>query len=88
VIATGTEWPRNALRGLSLKKIDLRFTKRFKIVNNVSAEILAEVFNVFNWKNYGNYTTLLTSANFGKPVASSGNAYVPRQGQLGVRLQF
>jgi hypothetical protein len=88
VIATGTTWPRNALRGLPLKKIDMRFTKRVKVVNNVNVELLAEVFNVFNWSNYGNYTTLLTSANFGKPVATSGNAYVSRQGQLGVRVQF
>jgi len=46
------------------------------------------VFNVFNWKNYGSYTTLFSSARFGQPVATSGNAYVPRQGQLGVRLEF
>ncbi len=26
--------------------------------------------------------------NFGQPVATSGNAYVPRQGQLGVRFNF
>ena len=88
VIATGTTWPRNALQGLPLKKIDMRFTKRIKIVNNVRAEVLAEVFNVFNWKNYGSYTTLLSSTRFGQPVATSGNAYVPRQGQLGVRLEF
>jgi hypothetical protein len=88
VIATGTTWPRNALQGLPLKKIDMRFTKRLTIVNNVRAEFLAEVFNVFNWKNYGSYTTLLSSSRFGQPVATSGNAYVPRQGQLGVRLEF
>ncbi len=51
-------------------------------------ELLAEVFNVFNRKNYGAYNTTITSANFGQPVATSGNAYVSRQGQLGVRFSF
>jgi hypothetical protein len=32
--------------------------------------------------------TLLTSANIGKLVAISVNAHAPRQGQLGVRVQF
>jgi hypothetical protein len=88
VIATGAVWPRNALRGTPLKKIDMRVTKRVKLVNNVNVELLAEVFNIFNWDNFGNFTTLITSPNFGKPVATSGNAYVSRQGQLGVRVQF
>jgi hypothetical protein len=88
VIATNTVWPRDALRGLPLQKVDLRVTKRVKFPNNTSVEVLAEIFNVFNWKNYGSYTTQLTSANFGQPVADSGNAYVPREAQLGVRVEF
>jgi hypothetical protein len=88
VIATGAVWPRDALRGLPLKKIDMRVTKRIKLMNNVNVELLGEVFNVFNWKNYGSYTTQITSANFGQPVADSGNSYVPREGQLGVRVEF
>jgi hypothetical protein len=43
---------------------------------------------VFNRKNYGAYNTTITSASFGQPVATSGNAYVPRQGQLGLRVNF
>ena len=88
VIETGATWPRNALRGTPLKKVDLRFTKRVTIAGGMRAEVLAEVFNVFNWKNYGDFTTLITSPRFGQPVSSSGNAYVPRQGQFGVRLDF
>jgi hypothetical protein len=88
VIATGTTWPRNALRGLPLHKVDMRVTKTVTLVNNVNIELLAEVFNVFNRKNYGAYNTTITSASFGLPVATSGNAYVPRQGQLGLRLNF
>jgi Carboxypeptidase regulatory-like domain len=88
VIATGTTWPRNALRGFPLHKVDMRVTKAITLVNSVNIELLAEVFNVFNRKNYGSYNTTLTSASFGQPVSSSGNAYVPRQGQLGVRVNF
>jgi hypothetical protein len=88
VIATGTVWPRNALEGLPLHKVDLRVTSHLKIVNNVKVELLAEVFNVFNRQNYGSYNTTLTSASFGQPLANSGNAYVPREGQLGVRVVF
>jgi hypothetical protein len=88
VIATGTTWPRNALRGLPLHKVDMRVSKRVTLVNSVKLELLAEVFNVFNRKNYGAYNTTITSASFGQPVATSGNAYVPRQGQLGIRLEF
>jgi hypothetical protein len=88
VIATGALWPRDGLKGLPLHKVDLRLTSRIKLINNTKVELLAEVFNVFNAKNYGNYNTTITSASFGQPVASSGNAYVPREGQLGVRVVF
>ncbi|HEV8394235.1 MAG TPA: TonB-dependent receptor [Vicinamibacterales bacterium] len=88
VIATGTTWTRNGLKGLPLHKVDMRVTKTVTLSNEFRIELLAELFNVFNRKNYGAYTTTITSANFGLPVATSGNAYVPRQGQLGVRVSF
>jgi hypothetical protein len=66
----------------------MRVTKTVTLVNDVNIELLAEVFNIFNRKNYGAYNTTITSPNFGLPVAVSGNAYVPRQGQLGVRVNF
>ncbi|NOT44905.1 MAG: TonB-dependent receptor [Acidobacteria bacterium] len=88
VIATGAEWPRNALRGLPLHKLDMRVSKIVRFSSSVEVTLLAEVFNVFNRKNYGNYQTQLDSAVFGQPVASSGNAYVPRTGQVGFRLAF
>ncbi|MGC4049052.1 MAG: hypothetical protein QM757_06005 [Paludibaculum sp.] len=71
VIATNTVWPRNALRGLPLHKIDLRLSKSLKL-GGANITGLAEVFNVFNWKNYGSYNTQLDSATFGQPVANSG----------------
>ena len=82
-------WPRNALRGLPLHKVDMRAVEDASAASAASASrCSAEVFNVFNRKNYGSYNTQLDSADFGQPVASSGNAYVPRSGQLGFRLEF
>jgi len=88
VIATGTTWARDALVGLPLHKVDLRLTSHIKVYNSLKVELLAEVFNVFNRANYGSYNTTITSASFGTPQANSGNAYVPRSGQLGVRVVF
>jgi hypothetical protein len=88
VIDTGSVWPKNALRGLALHKVDMRVSKRIAVGGGMSIDLLGEVFNVFNTKNYGNYNTQLDSASFGQPVASSGNAYVPRSGQLGFRVEF
>ncbi len=88
VIGTNAVVPRNALRGLPLYKVDLRLSKRIKLHGNVAITGLAEVFNLFNHDNYGNYTGQVDSARFGLPAASSGNAYVPRSGQLGFRIEF
>ena len=88
VIATGSVWPRNALRGLPLHKVDVRVSKNIKLAGQLKVNLLAEVFNLFNWDNYGNYNTQLDSASFGQPVATSGNAYTPRSGQLGLRVEF
>jgi hypothetical protein len=88
VIDTGTVWPRNALLGLPLHKVDLRVSKIVSFAGDVQMTLLAEVFNVFNRENYGSYNTQLDSATFGQPTAASGNAYVPRSGQLGFRLEF
>lgn len=87
VIARGTEWPRNALRGLPLHKVDMRVSKNLKLGGS-SVTVLAEIFNLLNRANYGAFNTQLDSVNFGQPVAVTGNAYVPRTGQLGFRVEF
>jgi hypothetical protein len=88
VIENGMVWPRNALLGLPLYKVDMRASKTIRFAGNASVTLLAEVFNLFNRANYGSYNTQLDSATFGQPTASSGNAYVPRSGQLGFRIEF
>jgi hypothetical protein len=86
--------PRNALEGLPLQKVDLRLMKDIKITGSFRAQLIGEVFNLFNHANYGSYNTTLsatsaaTTALFGTPVQNTGNAYVPREAQLAFRLAF
>jgi hypothetical protein len=59
-----------------------------------SATLRLEVFNLFNHNNYGSYNTTLSATNpaatalFGTPLQNTGNAYVPREAQLGFRFGF
>ena len=93
-ITSGVVIPRNALEGLPLHKVDLRVTKDIRIVGTFKATLIAEVFNLFNHDNFGSYNMTLsatapaTTAAFGTPVQNTGNAYVPRTGQLAFRLSF
>ena len=87
IIGTGEVVPRNALKGFPLHKVDLRMSKRIRI-GKLRITGLAEGFNLLNRKNYGGYVGQVDSARFGQVTASSGNAYVPRSGQLGIRVEF
>jgi len=93
-ITSGTVIPRNALKGLPLHKVDLRLTKDITLGGSRKATLIAEVFNLFNHANYGSYATSLSATNaattalFGRPQQIDGNAYVPRQAQLGFRIGF
>ncbi len=93
-IASGAVIPRNALEGLPLHKVDLRLTKDVKVAGNLKVSFIGEVYNLFNWDNYGSYNTSLSATNaaqtavFGQPTQNLGNAYVPRQGQLACRISF
>ncbi|MBZ5556507.1 MAG: TonB-dependent receptor [Acidobacteriia bacterium] len=93
-ITSGTVIPRNALEGLPLHKVDFRITKDIKLGGTARATLIAEVFNVFNHANYGSYATTLSATNaattalFGQPQQTDGNAYVPREAQLGFRIGF
>jgi len=93
-IASGMVIPRNALQGLPLHKVDLRITDDLRLGGSRKATLILEVFNVFNHANYGSYATSLSATNaattaaFGRPQQIDGNAYVPRQAQLGFRIAF
>jgi hypothetical protein len=93
-ITSGTVIPRNALQGLPLHKVDVKLSKDIVVVRTMKVSLIGEVFNVFNHANYGSYATSLSATNaattalFGQPQQSAGNAYVPREAQLGFRIGF
>jgi hypothetical protein len=88
VIGTNEVVPRNALSGLPLHKVDVRFTKELRMGRTVRLSAMAEVFNLLNHDNFGSYNGQVDSTTFGQPRQNTGNGYVPRSGQLGFRLAF
>jgi len=96
--ASGAVIPRNALEGLPLHKVDLHATKDIPLGGRAKAQVIGEVFNLFNHANYGAYNASLNPAantaattatsTFGLPATNAGTAYVSRQGQLGFRVTF
>lgn len=83
----GNEAPRNALTGLPLHKIDLRLTKVLDL-GSMRVSAIAEVFNLLNHENYGNYNGTIDSSSFGSPRQVTSTAYGPRAAQFAVRLEY
>jgi hypothetical protein len=80
--------PRNDLTGKPIHRVDLRITKRQRIVGRSTIDGMVEVFNIFNHENFGSYTTQQSSAAYGTPAYNGNVAYQPRIVQLGFRLAF
>jgi hypothetical protein len=85
----GTLVPRNDFVGKPVHRARMsRFQQSLKFGRRRSADLIAEVFNLFNRANYGSYTLQESSPRYGQPNASSNLAYAPRTLQLGFRLTF
>jgi hypothetical protein len=90
VIDSGAEIPRHALAGTPIHKVDVRLQKEVPLGGRLKAQLIGEVFNLFDHANYTGFSTALsatsaaTTALFGQPTAAS----VSRQGQLAFRLSF
>jgi hypothetical protein len=74
---------RNAARGAALFQADIRLTKTVR-VRGRRLDLLAEGFNVTNRANWTDYNGRKAAAAFGRPAGAA----VPRQIQLGARLDF
>jgi hypothetical protein len=80
---------RNTGRGFDFASFDLRLSRRFRVTERVSLDLLAEGFNLFNRANYG-----VPNNTFGPGVAPLGSfrqptaAFDPRQFQFGMKLSF
>lgn len=74
----------NSERGSSFSQIDLRLGKEFTFANQMSLEIIAEVFNLLNEDNPSVFN------RFGQATAFAGDPLEGEQrlGQLGLRLRF
>ena len=80
---------RAQLVGKPIHRVDMRIQKRINLGGRRNLEGMFEVFNIFNHKNYGSYTTTFSNAaNYGLPSFNASTAYAPRIVQLGVHFAF
>ena len=80
---------RNSFRAKAAVKTDLRLTKTVKL-GGVDLQGIAEVFNVFNRRNYdpGAYGNRIGTATFLQPGSSTTAFFQPREMQLAFRINF
>jgi hypothetical protein len=83
-IENGTMIPPFSERGDSYFSMDLRTSRSFRMGGERRLEVLFEMFNLTNTKNFGGYDGNMRSSFFGQPRF----ALPPFQGQLGVRFDF
>jgi hypothetical protein len=84
--------PTDYQLGDSFSSQDVRVTKTFNVQGQTRIAIFAEVFNVFNIANLGNYSYNLSNpGTFGQPTTRASQVFGsggPRAFQLGGRLTF
>jgi hypothetical protein len=64
--------------------VDLTVAKAFHLGGKPQLQVRFESFNVFNWKQYNNPNTIVTSPTFGQITSVAST----RTGQVGLRLTF
>jgi hypothetical protein len=84
----GTKWPRAGAMTDPVLRVDLRVSRQFRLVRSIAVEGIAEVFNLFNRRNYISYNGTQTSSTFLQPRRSADLNYQPRMAQFGFRLTF
>jgi hypothetical protein len=81
----GTTQPRNSIRGMGTRNLDMSLTRVIRLVGNQALEVRVDAFNAFNWFQWGQPATALNNtATFGQ-ITTAG---APRIMQLGVKYQF
>jgi Carboxypeptidase regulatory-like domain len=77
---------RNVLRGPGQRNVDMALIKRTKLGERADLVFRWEVFNVFNWSNFANPASDISSpGTFGRISAMSVN---PRIMQFALKLEF
>jgi hypothetical protein len=80
----------NNRRGASFSQVDLRIGKEIAFRNNLSVELIGEVFNLLNAKNPAGFIGNRQAANFGQATTFAGDPLQgeARRAQLGLRIRF
>ena len=83
-------YDRFYVRNPGINNHDLSIFKNFPFGSRGRrmVQLRVEMFNIFNHKNFGSYTTVETNASYGLPTSNTGLAYQPRMMQLGFRIAF
>ena len=76
---------RNVLRGPMQSRFDLGILKKTNLTENVTLELGADVFNVFNRVNFANPDFELGSPDFGRITSTVGG---PRVMQFKAKVKF
>ena len=76
--------PRGVINGPPTQRVDFTMSKTIRFGETVSAQLRAEMFNIFNHTNFRTISTNITAANFGQVTALRD----PRTMQFGVKLNF
>ena len=83
---------RNTYEGDTVRRVDLRISRGFRLGSERTVQIIAEAFNLFNTVNFTNFNTVWgTGAYPDTPVATFGRstqADDPRIIQFGIRYAF
>lgn len=74
---------RNSQRGDDLWQIDARLSRSFR-TRRLRFELLVDVFNVANHRNWTGYDGVLTNPTFRSPTGATS----PREIQVGIRVDF
>jgi carboxypeptidase family protein len=82
-----TSQPRNGIRGMRQRNLDLSLTRVVRITDTQNIEVRIDAFNAFNWFQWGQPATALNNtATFGQITSVINGS--PRTIQLGVKYQF
>ncbi len=72
------------VRGPGRRRVDMTIAKAFTLRGNTQLQVRFESFNVFNWRQFNNPNTTVTSPTFGLITSVAAT----RTGQIGLRLTF
>jgi hypothetical protein len=72
------------VRGPGRRRVDMTIAKAFRLGGQAQLQVRFESFNVFNWRQYSNPSTSITSPTFGQITGVAST----RTGQVGLRLTF